>query len=215
MALSEKEQIELFSSWWKENGMAVVVTVVVTVAAYFGWNAWKKHEQTQAEKASALYQELLDAKQQEGGIQAHLEKAKQLKNDYPGTFYGAAVGLLLAEQAVKDGQLDNAAQHLKDTVAAKPEESLLLTARLRLARVLYAQGLYDEAAKQLEGEVPAAFEALYAELRGDVQLAQGKMADARSSYQAALKAMMGEDEKAPKSMDTQVLEMKISSIAAP
>lgn len=214
MALSEKEQIELFTSWWKENGTAVVVTVVITVAAYFGWTAWKNHKESQAEKASALYQELLDAKQKEGGIQAHLDKAKQLKNDYPGTFYGAAVGLLLAEQAVKDGQLDNAAQHLKDTVAAKPEESLLLTARLRLARVLYAQGQYDEAIKQLAGEIPPAFEALFAELRGDVQLAQGKAAEARASYQAALK-LMSSNENTAKGMDAQVLEMKINSIAAP
>lgn len=220
MALSEREQLELFANWWKENGTALAVTIVVSVAAYFGWTAWKNHAQTQAEKASAIYQELLDAMDKEGNIQAHLEKANTLKNEYASTFYGPAARLLLAEQAMKDGQLAVAAEELKAVVAARPDEVVLITARLRLARVLYAQEQYEEALKQLEGSVPEAYTSLYAELRGDIQLAQGKPAEARASWQSALDALEGDTKEGDKKFRSQgpgvqTLEMKINSVNAP
>ena len=48
---------------------------------------------------------------------------------------------------------------------------------------------YDEALKQLDAVDGTAFEALAADRRGDVLLAQGKIDDAKAAYQKAWAAM--------------------------
>jgi len=65
-------------------------------------------------------------------------------------------------------------------------------ARLRLAGVMLDAKQYDEALKQLDAAKAEGFEALVADRRGDILLAQGKKDEARAAYQAAWKAM---DEK--------------------
>ena len=34
---SDDEQIEALKQWWHEHGTSTVVTVVVALACYFGW----------------------------------------------------------------------------------------------------------------------------------------------------------------------------------
>ena len=64
-------------------------------------------------------------------------------------------------------------------VADKPSRRVPDVARLRLAGLLLDAKKYDEALKQLDGVDGAEFEALVADRRGDVLLAQGKKAEAR------------------------------------
>jgi len=59
-------------------------------------------------------------------------------------------------------------------------------ARLRLASVLLDDQAYDEALKQLDGGSSAGFVVRFQDTRGDILDAQGKTAEARAAYQAAL-----------------------------
>lgn len=61
-----------------------------------------------------------------------------------------------------------------------------MLARLRLAAILLDQKKFDEALKLLDEKVTQAFVALYSDLRGDVLVEQGKVAEARAAYQQAL-----------------------------
>ena len=61
--------------------------------------------------------------------------------------------------------------------------------RLRLAGVLLDEKKYDEALKVLSAKPSEAYATLYADLRGDVLAEQGKAADARAAYQAALEKL--------------------------
>ena len=63
-------------------------------------------------------------------------------------------------------------------------------ARLRLAGVLLDQQRYDDGLKALDGAgVPPAFEALFADRRGDLYVAMKKPDDARKAYQTAIEKL--------------------------
>jgi predicted negative regulator of RcsB-dependent stress response len=59
-------------------------------------------------------------------------------------------------------------------------------ARLRLTGVLLDEKKYDEALRLLETSHGEAFDGLYADRRGDVLAATGKVGEARTAYQTAL-----------------------------
>ena len=209
---TEKDQIEAFNNWWKENGTFVIVAVIIFLASYFGWSTWQKHQQTQAAEASALFQQILDktkgkAGDNSGATVASL--AEQLKNNYPDTYYGQAVHLLLAEDAVKSGNLDLAEKELTALVQKKPADVLAFAARLRLARVLFAEGKNDAALAQLTGKVSDAYASLFAELQGDVLVAQNQPDAAKDAYVRALNALSeGSDDQ------KKILEMKMNNLVA-
>ena len=179
---TEQEQIEAFGQWWKANGTFISVAVVVALSAYFGWTAWQKYQQTQATESSAIFQKII-----EGDKDAAL--IEQLKKDYPNTYYGQAVHLLQAEEAVTKGNLELAEQELTTLLDKKPDEVLAYTARLRLARVLFAEGKYDAALTHLTGDVSEAYTSLYAELKGDILAAQAQTERAAESYTAAIRSL--------------------------
>jgi predicted negative regulator of RcsB-dependent stress response len=68
------------------------------------------------------------------------------------------------------------------------DESLIITAQLRLARVILAKGDATRALALLDTITPGAFEAEHAEIRGDVLVALGQLTEAQASFQAALQA---------------------------
>ena len=77
-----------------------------------------------------------------------------------------------------------------------------------MARLKLGEG-DAQAALDLVGKLPTAgFGAMLDELRGDALRSQGKAAEARSAYQAALQAL---DPAAP---NRSALEMKLNDIAA-
>ena len=63
-------------------------------------------------------------------------------------------------------------------------------AKVRLAGVLLDEKAYDEALKVLGGEFPAHFSAAVADRKGDILVAQNKIAEARDAYKAALDAII-------------------------
>jgi predicted negative regulator of RcsB-dependent stress response len=88
--------------------------------------------------------------------------------------------------------------------------------RLRLAHVLFDEKALDEALKLLSEEPAQAFATRFNELRGDLLAAQGKKAEARAAYQAALARQAADQSAAiPAGRDTQyrdLLQMKADSL---
>jgi predicted negative regulator of RcsB-dependent stress response len=82
-------------------------------------------------------------------------------------------------------------------------------AGLRLARVLIASGELDAAAA-IAGKVPSdgAFDALFAEVRGDIQRARGDLVAASDAYQQALAAMPAD------SQQRELLQLKYADTLA-
>jgi predicted negative regulator of RcsB-dependent stress response len=200
---TEQEQIEIFTRWWKEKGRLTLVALVLALIAYVGWTQWQGHRHQRAEEASVLYNDLLKSAESKSPDAAGL--ATRLRDEYADTFYGRAALLFLAEASVAKNDLAGAEVHLDTLIKQNAGDDLGLTARLRSAKVLHALGKEDEALVRLSGQVPAGFDVLFAELRGDIYMVQGQNDKARLAYQEAITALESDN-----STQKEVLDMKLS-----
>ncbi len=187
---SEEEQVEALRRWWDDNGRSLLVTVVVTLAAMFGWQTWRDHAETQREVAADIYQTMLTASQ---GSEVNAEQqltvssyASRLKKEFPGTTYAQFAALQLARDAVQSGDLEKAESELRWVLgkAAKGSDAALVS-QLRLARVMAARGQPDQALAMLGQKEAGAYAAAYAMARGDVLVALGRNQEARDAYASA------------------------------
>lgn len=180
----DEAQVEQLRRWWRENWMALAGGLALGLAGIFGWEAWQKVQRVEAEKASHLYEDLRKLPADKAAQAKEL--GQKLVDDYAGTPYAAQGALHLASLAAQAGDWDGARAQLEWVAKNADDAGLKKIARLRLARVLWQQNRLDEALAQLEVKDDDAFAALYQELRGDLQLAKGDRAAARSAYEKAL-----------------------------
>lgn len=205
---TEQEQIEIFTRWWKENGRWTLAVIVLGLGAYVGWMQWQNHLHERAEAASVLYDDLLlaGAKASPEAMSPETrELASRLQSEYADTFYGQAALLFLAQESAGKNDLAGAEAYLDTLIKQNAGDDLGYTARYRSAKVLHALGKYEEALLRLKEPVPTGFKALFAELRGDIYIAQNQQDKARAAYQEAIDAT-----KEDNSRQQDVLEMKLS-----
>src|SRR5690606_10865388 len=118
-----------------------------------------------------------------------------LKTDFDSSIYSRYAALAVAAFHVEQDQLDRAAAELQ-WVLDNPDlgfmksvdEELMLTARLRLARVTIAQGDAQAALDLLTAAEPGSYAGSYAEVQGDALLSLGQRDEARAAYERALVA---------------------------
>lgn len=205
--LEEQEQLDAVKQFWKRHGTLISGLLIAGLLAYSGWTGWNWWQQQQATQASAMFDELDKAVEA-----ADLAKVTQvfgdLKTQYPKTTYAQQGGLLAAKVQAEKGQAE-AAQAALDWVSREATEPEYQTiARLRLAGLLLDGKKYDEALKQLAAATAPGFEALVADRRGDVQMAQGQVDDAKASYTQAWQAMD------PKIEYRRLIEAKLAALGA-
>ena len=181
----DEAEVEQLRRWWRENWMALAGGLGLGLAGIFGWEQWQDMRTAKAEAASQVYEDLrklTPAQSAQAG-----ELVKKLTDDYAGTPYAAQGALFLAQLAAQAGDWETARAQLEWVGQHAEDPGLKKVARLRLARVLWQQNKVDEALALLDIADDDAFAALYQELRGDLQLAKGDRAAARSAYEKALK----------------------------
>ncbi|WP_237054835.1 YfgM family protein [Microbulbifer sediminum] len=213
--ITEEEQIESLKRWWAENGKGVVTGVVLALAGYFGYQFWQTSERTSAEEASNLYQGFLQAATANEGepdnkqLTTAKSLGRQLKDEFGSRVYASQAALHLAAVAAQGNDLEEAEKQLQWVLDNTSESSLEFVAKRRLAAVKAARGKPDEAMKLVEGKVPEAFAALYAETRGDILLQQGDEPAAKAAYEEALASLLPEQ-----ASSAQLLRLKAESIGA-
>jgi predicted negative regulator of RcsB-dependent stress response len=186
--LQEQEQLDALKAFWKQYGNLITWALVAALAVYAGLNGWKWWQREQSAKAGALYEQLQIAAMS-GDAQRAGQVFGDLKERYPRTVFAEQGGLLAARVQFDRGQVDAAKASLSWVAENAGEDEYKTVARLRLAGLLMQAKDYDAALKQLDAAKAPTFEALVADRRGDVLLAQGKAAEARAAYQVAWKAM--------------------------
>ena len=186
--LQEQEQLDAIKSFWKTYGNLITWALVAALAVYAGLNGWKWYQRDQSAKAAAMFGEL-DQAVQAGDAQRSGQIFNDLKERYPRTVYAEQGGLLAARVQFDRGQTDAAKASLTWVAEHAGEDEYKTVAHLRLAGLLLQAKDYDAALKQLDAAKAPTFQALVADRRGDVLLAQGKPAEAVTAYQAAWKAM--------------------------
>tara|TARA_Y100000780_G_scaffold95059_1_gene86506 strand:+ start:11260 stop:11928 length:669 start_codon:yes stop_codon:yes gene_type:complete len=199
---AEEENIEAIKKWWHENWKQLALLVVIVFPSYFGWQLWQNSQATEAETASDLYEEVLLLAISEPGVPVTeqeslriLDLFELLKTDYPSSVYALYGALFAAQQSVNANDLGAAEESLQwmldnrqDSLFSRTDEGLILTANLRLGRVILAKGESERALNLVNSIDPKTFEAGFAELRGDIYATMGRIVDARDAYIAAQEA---------------------------
>lgn len=202
---TDEEQIEALKEWWRENGKAVILGLMIGVGAIGGWRLWDSYQESRALEASAVYQKL-QAAVRDNQNESVREHGRQLIDNYAGTPYAAFASLALARLAVEEGDLERAERLLHGALKNAPESSIQHVARLRLIQVQIAQDKLNAALGLIESTNFGGFTARYEELRGDVLLAQGQPEAARQAYSTAL------TNTPPQSQGRELLTTKLESV---
>ena len=186
--LEEQEQIDELKAWWKQYGRMLIVLVVAACVGAAGTIGWQWYKRSQAEKASQLYGALEKAVRANDPKQTR-ELSGQLMDQFGATAYGPMAAMAAAKASYDSGDAKSAAAQLQWTIDHARDDDLVATARLRLAGVLLDEKKYDDALKLLDAAHPDAFAGLFADLKGDIYVAQGKTAEAKAAYQQALEKL--------------------------
>lgn len=204
----EYEQSEQVRKWLRENGLSIVVGVVLALALIFGWRQWQAHRAGHHAEAAEQYAALETALA--AGQDTKADTAvNALEKDFADTPYAALGAAARASVAVGKGKLDDAQKALQWAVDHSPSPALHAMYQLRLARVELARDQAKQALALLDSIPADAYRATTQELRGDALLKLGRNSDARSAYANALAALS--PNAAPGLRDA--LQMKLDNLA--
>ena len=190
--LQEQEQVDQLKAFWQQYGNLITWTLTLALAGFAAWNGWNWWQREQGAKAGAMFDEL-DRAAQANDAEKSARVFADLKERFARTAYAQQGALLAAKVQAEKGQADAALTTLAWASDNAGEDEIRTIARLRAAGLLLDKKQYDAALAQLDaaaqGKSASEFEALIADRRGDVLLAQGKPGDARKAFEAAYKAL--------------------------
>lgn len=190
--IEEQEKLDALRDWWAQYGTIVVTLAFVAMAAVLGWRGWQWYQNHQAAQAMGYFEALESAAAlpDDDAIARVQAASATLREDFPKSGYTSRGVLIAAQALARNGDLDGAAGQLDWLIQNSSDQALVQLARLRLAGVLFEQDNYDAALQQLADPSPA-FQALYADRRGDILLAQGKPDEAAREWERALVELQG------------------------
>lgn len=203
--LQEQEQLDAMKAFWKQYGGLIVAVAGAAILVLVGSQVWKHHNLSRAQAASTEYVALEQALEK-NDIAKFKEFSGKLSQEFAGTPYASRAALMEAKQAFDKDDLKTAAEKLSWVIENADEAEIKDVARLRLAAVQLDQKKYDAALKTLDAAPADAFSAQFAEMKGDIQLAQAKPTDAAKSYQHALNKL---EKTAP---SYQLVQMKLDAL---
>jgi len=181
----EQERIDNLKSWWGQYGNMVLLGATVFLVAIAGMQGWRYYQNSQRTQAAALYDALENAAQA-NDVKKTRDAATAIMEQYPSTAYAINAALLSARANYETGDAKSAKAQLQWVVEHASEGPSKQIARVRLAGLWLDEKNYAEALKLLESAHDAAFDGMYADLKGDVLAAQGKLAEARAAYKDAI-----------------------------
>lgn len=190
--LEEQEKIDALKGWWHENRTSVVVVAVVALASYAGVEAWKSWKAREAEQAAGQYA-TFQAAAGSADVAKTAQAAAAIESAAASSPFAARAALAAAQALGNAGKADEAQAQYRWVIEHAKETELQALARVRLAGSLADAGKYDDALHALDSGIDTAFATLAGDRRGDILLAQGKPADARTAYQQAIQAAEASD----------------------
>lgn len=185
--LEEQEQLDSIKTWWKMYGNLVTGLVAAVSLAVVGWQGWNWYKADVSGKASLVFSALEDAVAVKDAPRIKAA-AGELTEKFSGSHYAALGALVAAKASVDSGDTKTAKLQLS-WVIDNDKGELKDLARLRLAVLLLDENAYDDAQKLLEASHASAFNPRFSELKGEVLMAQGKKAEARLAFKAAIASL--------------------------
>jgi len=206
--LEEQEQLDALKAWWKRWGNFIVYGLAAVLLGVAGFQYWKSNTAKQAAEAMGIFDTMQQAVET-GDKKKIREQGAVLIDQYGSTPYASRAAMLLASANAEEKDVKSAKAQLEWVIEHSKEAALRDVARLRLSGLLLDEKQYDAALKQLNSKHTDAFAPRFDDLKGDVYLAQGKTAEARTAYSAAYGKL-----KETNPM-RGVVELKLDSLGGP
>lgn len=184
----EQDKIDRLKAWWDRFGTIIAVVLATLVAVTGGTQVWKYYQQQQAQQAADLYA-LLKQVQSTEDVEKITDAAHLLTESHPSSGYAPRAALIAAKASFEAGDLQQAKEHLQWILDHAKEPEMKDLARLRLARVLLDEENYSEALQHLSTQHGDTYDGLYADIKGDILAASGKVEEARLSYREAVEKL--------------------------
>ena len=205
--LEEQEQLEDLKAWWRQNGKWLVAGVAAFLIAVGGMRGWQDWTAKQTAEASQLFEQAMQAVAA-NEIKAVKDITGRIMENYPRSAYSAPAAWLAGRINYDAGDRKSAMAQFQFALDHARDSGLEQLARLRLASIMLDEKDFDGALAQLNHAHDATYAGLYALLKGDVLVAQGKPAEAKAAYQLAVEKL---DEK---SQLKQLAEMKLEGLGS-
>lgn len=202
--LEEQEQLASLQAFWKQWGNLLTWLLIIVLGSYAGYQFWNKYQRDQAAEASALFDTVQASATAKDNTKVQ-RAATDMETRYKRTTYAALGSLVAAKSAFDANDLKTAKTRLQFVMDNGNDEQKAV-AKLRMAGILLDEKAYDAGLKILASTFPAAFAGAVADRKGDILVAQNKIAEARDAYKAALDAM---DKQHP---GRQLVQIKFEAI---
>jgi predicted negative regulator of RcsB-dependent stress response len=203
--LEEQEQIDQLKAFWAKYGNLITWVLIIALAGYAGWTYWNNTQNNHASQASGLYHTMETAIQAKDDTKAQTA-AGDIRKDFGDTVYAQLSALAAAKMAIDANNAKEAKAQLQWMIDSKYNDEFATIARVRLSGILLDEKAYGDAMKLLAAEVPAKFQVLVLDRKGDILAAQNKLDEARAMYKSALDKT---DEKNPAH---NLIELKLESV---
>lgn len=201
-SIEEEQEINQLKEWWKENGKTIIVAFILGVGGMFGWRYWQTYQANQIAEASAGYDALIYAAEQDSTAQkAKLAEFVQANSK---TSYAVFALFDEAKNAVEKQDFAGAEIALQQVLTQSQDELLTSLSALRLSAVQFQLGQLDNALSTLEKVKSAGFNARKTLLAGDIQLAKGDVAAAKNSFEQVLQT--------GSQLEQQAAQMKLNNL---
>ena len=154
--LEEQEQLDQLKHFWNTYGTLITWVVLLVAGAFVAWNGWQYFQRSKAAQAAVLYDEVERSAQ--SGDAARIERVfNDMKERFAGTAYAQQAGLLAAKTLYDKGNAEASRAALGWVADKATDPGYQAIAKLRLAAELLDAKSYDDALKQLSGNVPKEF----------------------------------------------------------
>lgn len=199
----EHEQGERVRRWLQNNGLALIIAVVLALGGVFGFQQYQR-SQIESQSAAASYFNTLQSLIESEQLEMAEDYFAELENLDQSGYYKLGA-MTMAKAYVDAGRLGPAVNIYQILMARSDIDSLRGLIGLRLARLLSGQGDVDGALAVLSAPAPIGYEGPWAEVRGDIYFSEGQLEQARQAYQAAL------DSPNDMGFGTALIQMKLDA----
>lgn len=206
--LEEQDQLDDLKAWWTRWGGTISTGLLIGALVIAGVQGWRWYAGNRAQEAAALYTALSEAGRKNDNARAR-EAVTSLEEKFASTGYAPRAALLYARMLYDAGDRAGAKLQLQWALDHADDDELKAIARYRLAQAQVDERAFDQALATLDAKHPAAFDGLYADLRGDALAAADRRAEARAAYETAVAKLD------PKSQYLQFVRVKLDALGAP
>lgn len=201
-SIEEEQEINQLKEWWKENAKTIIAAFIIGVGGMFGWRYWQSYQANKIAEASSQYEQVVALAAEDLEAQkTDVAKFVQANNK---TAYAVFALLDEAKDAVAKQDFATAESALKQTLEQSQDEALTSLAALRLGAVQFQLGQFDSALATLNQVKGVSFNARKALLAGDIQVAKGDKASAKTNFEQA--------QQTGSTLEQQMAQLKLNNL---